>query len=70
MYLVLGPPTSGKSTLLRAITANLHPGKEDTLEGTIKYNGTTLEVCNVQPACTHSIHSQLYVYVCTLGSTN
>jgi ABC-type multidrug transport system fused ATPase/permease subunit len=58
MYLVLGPPTSGKSTLLRAITANLHPGKEDALEGAIKYNGQTLEVCHVQPGCTHSIHSQ------------
>jgi hypothetical protein len=59
MYLLLGPPTSGKTTLLRAISGNLHPGKEETLEGTIKYNGRTLlEVCHVQRACTNSYHLQ------------
>jgi ABC-type glutathione transport system ATPase component len=42
-YLLLGPPTSGKTTLLHAITGNLHPGKEDSLDGTIKYNGRTLK---------------------------
>jgi hypothetical protein len=74
MYLLLGPPTSGKTTLLRAISGNLHPGKEEKLEGTIKYNGRTLEVCHVQLACTLSFHSrQQYAYECiscVLGSTD
>jgi ABC-type polysaccharide/polyol phosphate transport system ATPase subunit len=65
MYLLLGPPTSGKTTLLRAISGNLHPGKEEALEGTIKYNGRTLlEVCHVQLACIDNYHSQQNVYVC------
>ena len=74
MYLLLGPPTCGKSTLLRAISGNLHPGKEEKLDGTIKYNGRTLEVCHIQLAYTLSIRSQQYVYVCmcvcVLGSTD
>jgi ABC-type multidrug transport system fused ATPase/permease subunit len=43
-YLILGPPGSGKSTLLKAISSHLHPGKKDTLSGSIAYNGRTLEV--------------------------
>jgi ABC-type multidrug transport system fused ATPase/permease subunit len=43
-YLVLGPPGSGKSTLLQAIAGLVHPKKNETLEGTISYNGRTLAV--------------------------
>jgi ABC-type multidrug transport system fused ATPase/permease subunit len=58
-YLLLGPPTSGKTTLLRAITGNLHPGKEDSLDGTIKYNGRALKVCqrHLQHICYTSVIS-------------
>ena len=44
-YLVLGPPASGKSTLLQAIAGQLTPSKYDTVEGSISYNGRTLAVC-------------------------
>jgi len=43
MYLVLGPPESGKSTLLKAIASHLYPGKKGVLEGTVVYNGMTLK---------------------------
>ena len=44
-YLVLGPPGSGKSTLLQAIAGLVHPRKYERIDGTISYNGRTLEVC-------------------------
>lgn len=46
MYLLLGPPASGKSTLLRAMTGNLHPNKSnhEKVTGAIEYNGRTLKV--------------------------
>jgi ABC-type multidrug transport system fused ATPase/permease subunit len=43
-YLVLGPPGSGKSTLLQAIAGLVHQKKDSKSEGTISYNGRTLEV--------------------------
>jgi len=43
-YLVLGAPGSGKTTLLKAVAGLLRPGPNDTIEGTISYNGRTLEV--------------------------
>ena len=43
-YLVLGPPSSGKSTLLRAITGRIRPGKGSSIQGEISYNGRTLLV--------------------------
>ncbi len=43
-YLVLGPPESGKSTLLQAIAGLVHPKKLELIEGTISYNGRTLAV--------------------------
>jgi ABC transporter len=46
-YLVLGPPASGKSTLLQAIAGQLQPNKFEKVEGTISYNGRTLAVRNI-----------------------
>jgi ABC-type multidrug transport system fused ATPase/permease subunit len=46
-YLVLGPPRSGKSTLLRAIAGLVHPNKDERMEGSISYNGRTLAVRTV-----------------------
>lgn len=43
-YLVLGPPGAGKTTLLKAIAGLLRPAKKDTVEGSVSYNGRTLEV--------------------------
>jgi ABC-type multidrug transport system fused ATPase/permease subunit len=43
-YLVLGPPASGKSTLLQAIAGLVRPKKDEVIEGTISYNGRTLAV--------------------------
>jgi ABC-type multidrug transport system ATPase subunit len=43
MYLVLGPPGSGKSTFLRAIAGRLKVGKDATMNGSISYNGKTRE---------------------------
>jgi len=43
MYLILGPPGSGKTSLLRAISGRLRPGKNDIMEGTVSYNGKTLQ---------------------------
>lgn len=38
-YLVLGPPNSGKTTLLKAIAGRLRVPANGTLEGSITYNG-------------------------------
>jgi hypothetical protein len=47
MYLVLGAPGSGKTSLLRAIASRLQEGKKKgKIEGEITYNGTKLKVCN------------------------
>lgn len=43
-YLVLGPPASGKSTLLKAIAGQLKSSSTEKLEGQILYNGRELEV--------------------------
>jgi ABC-type multidrug transport system fused ATPase/permease subunit len=71
MYLLLGPPTCGKTTLLRAITGHLHPDKKDKLEGTIKYNGRTFKVCHVQrSAPLVCIRSSMGLYVHSDRLTN
>jgi hypothetical protein len=71
MYLLLGPPTCGKTTLLRAITGHLHPDKKDKLEGTIKYNGRTFKVCHVQrSAPIVCIRSSMGLYVHSDRLTN
>jgi ABC-type multidrug transport system fused ATPase/permease subunit len=43
-YLVLGAPGSGKTSLLRAVAGLIRRSKNDSLEGTITYNGKTLHV--------------------------
>jgi ABC-type glutathione transport system ATPase component len=44
MYLVLGPPASGKTTLLRAIAGRLSTTNGEVLEGSVLYNGLSLKV--------------------------
>lgn len=56
-YLLLGPPGSGKTSLLRAITGILHTTENDVVSGTISYNGRTLEVRSGLPL---EIHGSLY----------
>lgn len=47
MYLLLGDPgTGGKEALLKAIAGRLYERKDAVTEGTILYNGVTLEVRN------------------------
>ena len=43
-YLVLGPPASGKTTLLKAISGRLSTANGEVLEGSILYNGLSLKV--------------------------
>lgn len=45
-YLLLGPPGSGKTTLLRSIAGLVQPSskKGERVEGSISYNGRTLQV--------------------------
>jgi ABC-type multidrug transport system fused ATPase/permease subunit len=50
-YLLLGAPGSGKSSLLRAITGNLHASKRNAVSGMISYNGRTLDVRDETPRC-------------------
>jgi ABC-type glutathione transport system ATPase component len=44
MYLVLGAPASGKTTLLRAIAGRLSTKNGEVLEGSVLYNGLSLKV--------------------------
>jgi ABC-type multidrug transport system fused ATPase/permease subunit len=44
MYLVLGPPASGKTTLLGAIAGRLSTTNGEVLEGSVLYNGLSLMV--------------------------
>jgi ABC-type multidrug transport system fused ATPase/permease subunit len=44
MYLVLGPPGSGKTSLLRAIAGLLSKANGETTEGSVTYNGMSLDV--------------------------
>ena len=41
-YLVLGPPGSGKSSLLKAIAGRLYQKGKEELKGSVTYNGTEL----------------------------
>jgi len=43
MYLVLGPPASGKSSLLKAIAGRLSMTNDETVEGSVLYNGLSME---------------------------
>lgn len=44
MYLVLGPPLSGKTSLLKAIAGRLPTGNGETVTGSVKYNGMVMDV--------------------------
>lgn len=44
MYLVLGPPLSGKTTLLKAIAGRLETARGETKGGSVLYNGLELDV--------------------------
>jgi ABC-type multidrug transport system ATPase subunit len=43
MYLILGPPASGKSSLLKAVAGRLSTVNGETMEGTVQYNGLSLQ---------------------------
>lgn len=43
MYLVLGPPGSGKSSLLKAIAGRLSTKNGEQISGTVSYNGRTFK---------------------------
>jgi ABC-type multidrug transport system fused ATPase/permease subunit len=47
MYLLLGPPSCGKTTLLKAIAGRLHTSKRAKIEGNVLYNGESLRVSRV-----------------------
>ena len=61
MYLVLGPPASGKTTLLKAISGRLATSNGETLEGPILYNGLSLKVRMTTTEQTHMFRSS-YTY--------
>lgn len=44
MYLVLGPPRSGKTSLLKAIAGRLPMSNGETVTGSVKYNGIVMDV--------------------------
>lgn len=44
MYLVLGPPQSGKTTLLKAVAGRLSTASGERIEGSVLYNGLSLKV--------------------------
>ncbi|GKF17554.1 ABC transporter G family member 29-like protein, partial [Tanacetum coccineum] len=58
MTLLLGPPSSGKTTLLMALAGRLDPGL--TVEGKVTYNGHTLD--EFVPQRTSSYISQTDVH--------
>jgi ABC-type multidrug transport system ATPase subunit len=43
MYLILGPPASGKTSLLKAVAGRLSTAHGETIQGEVKYNGLCLE---------------------------
>lgn len=42
MYLILGPPASGKSSLLKAVAGRLSTVHGETIQGSVQYNGLSL----------------------------
>lgn len=44
MYLILGPPLSGKTSLLKAIAGRLSMENGETVTGSVEYNGLSMHV--------------------------
>jgi ABC-type glutathione transport system ATPase component len=51
MVLVLGPPRSGKTTLLKAIAGRLSTVNGETIGGSVEYNGIAMQVRGGRSGC-------------------
>ncbi|XP_071718388.1 ABC transporter G family member 29-like [Rutidosis leptorrhynchoides] len=67
MTLLLGPPSSGKTTLLQALAGRSHPGL--TVEGKVTYNGHTLDKFVPQRTASYVSQSDVHVGEMTVKET-